>query len=476
MSSAITIDDLDRGYGVGLPAERRPRPMPDRAPVRASSPARHTLGFSLFILLNAVLFVRPAEIIPSLEALPIYEVVILLCLLASIPAVLPQLAWSSLKRNPITLCVLGLLPAIFLSHLTNGDLWSARMGALMFLKVVIYYLLLVGLVNSAARLRTFLLVIAGFILCTAVLCLLDHHGIIDIPALSDLNVAYGEDAETGEVAYIQRLRAMGIFNDPNDFALILNAATFICLHWLISQKNWLVKIAWAIPIGILVYALTLTQSRGGFLSLMAGLLILLFTRIRPKRAVLIAACLLPAMLIAFGGRLTNIDVADRNDTAQGRIQLWRDSLVEFHRKPLFGIGQGNLADTIGMVAHNSYVHSYAELGFFGGTVFVGAFYLAFTEISALRPAKTPRVPAELRALRLCLLPVLGAYMMGIYSLSRGYGNSTYLVLGFAGAFLALIAASGIRTPCPSYPRARRLVLVSVGCVLYFELFVRIFAG
>lgn len=435
--------------------------------------SRCRLGFFLFMLVNAVLFVRPAEIVAAWASLPIYEVVILACLFASLPVVIQQLTGRSLVRNPITVCVLGLLLAVFLSHASHRDFWSARMGAILFLKIVIYYLLLVGLVSSPARLRLFLLVLFFFILCTTALSLLNHHGAIDIPALAEMKEAYGEDRETGDINFIYRLRAMGIFNDPNDFALILNAAIFIGLHLLLEQRRRLLKLAWALPIGALGYALYLTQSRGGFLSLLVGLAVLLFTRIRWKKALVISAIVLPALFAGAGGRLTNIDIENADDTAQGRVQLWQDSLVEFHGAPLFGIGQGNLAEENGMVAHNSYVHSYAELGFLGGTLFCGAFYLAVAGIGRLKLAG--EMFDELRSLRLCLLPVLAAYMVGLYSLSRTYGDATYVIFGIMAALLALAATEGAITPRVSFKLAKRLVLVSVACVFYFEIFVRVFA-
>src|SRR5262249_38202472 len=100
------------------------------------------MSFYLFILVNAVLFVRPAEIVPELEGAPIYEVVILVCLAASAVAVLQQLTARSLGRRPITVCVLGLLVAVVLSHLSHGSLGEAGTFGLLFVKIVLYYLLL----------------------------------------------------------------------------------------------------------------------------------------------------------------------------------------------------------------------------------------------------------------------------------------------------------------------------------------------
>src|ERR1700722_19398450 len=62
-----------------------------------------TLGFVLFILINATLFIRPAELLISLEGWPIYEVLIILCMLVSLPSLVAEMSLSSLKRWPISL-------------------------------------------------------------------------------------------------------------------------------------------------------------------------------------------------------------------------------------------------------------------------------------------------------------------------------------------------------------------------------------
>src|SRR6516165_11011518 len=65
------------------------------------SALRSPFGFALFILLNAVLFIRPAEIVPDLLDLPIYEVLILSCVVVSLPAILERVRLSSLAAQPI---------------------------------------------------------------------------------------------------------------------------------------------------------------------------------------------------------------------------------------------------------------------------------------------------------------------------------------------------------------------------------------
>jgi hypothetical protein len=49
-----------------------------------------------------------------------------------------------------------MLTAVVLSHLSSFYIFGARMAGMEFLKIVIYYLLLVGLIDRVERLRQFL--------------------------------------------------------------------------------------------------------------------------------------------------------------------------------------------------------------------------------------------------------------------------------------------------------------------------------
>src|SRR5579859_6624922 len=111
------------------------------------------MSFALFILLNAVLLIRPEELYPEIAGLRLYLIVISLCLVTTIPKLLPQLSVPMLARRPITVCVLGLLGAVTLSLLVRGQMSAAEEFVPEFAKVVVYYLLLVSVVDTPARLR-----------------------------------------------------------------------------------------------------------------------------------------------------------------------------------------------------------------------------------------------------------------------------------------------------------------------------------
>jgi putative inorganic carbon (hco3(-)) transporter len=429
------------------------------------------MGYLLFILLNAVLFIRPGEIVLEMEDLPIYQLTIFACAVISAPEVYRQLSAKSLSVQPITVCAIAMLIAVILSHLANGSIWDARMCGFAFGKVVLYYLLLVGLIDSPLRLRQFLLCVVGFVTILTALAVLQYRGAIDIPGLDPVKDE-GIDPATGEIIIYRRLCSIGIFNDPNDLSLILVMAMVLCLSFLGGScgrpSGWL----WVAPLGLFGYALVLTRSRGGLLALVAALLVLLWERFGGRKAFLLGALVLPLLFLGARGRQTELGTSE--GTGQLRIQLWSEGLTAFRKAPLFGIGMGRYEEEFGQVAHNSFIHCFTELGVFGGTCFLGAFYLAFWMLRRLgRPENAPLDP-ELRRLRPYLTALVAGYAVGMSTITRAYVVPTFMVLGLVSAYLAAVNE---HTPSQiirwDLRLVRRLGLVSVAFVLVAYSFVRL---
>jgi hypothetical protein len=325
------------------------------------------VGFFLFMLVNAALFIRPSELVADLDGVPVYNILISSCILFSLAVIRKEISFRRLVETPISMCVLGMQAAVMLSHLSHFNLGYTRYFSIEFIKFVIYYLLLVGLVDSTARLHRFLGCLAAMIGVIAALALLHYHGGITIGAMK---VVEREeiDPTTGQLSSVVQLYGTGIFSDPNDLALVLMMGIGLSLYRLDNQES-LFRWFWVMPLGLFGYTLALTNSRGGFLAMLVCVLVIFVGRFGWKKAIPVAAVLVPLMLVLFAGRQTNISAS--SGTGQQRIQLWAASLSVFRTVPIFGIGAGLLTDTIGKEAHNSFVQAYAELGFFGGTLFLG---------------------------------------------------------------------------------------------------------
>jgi O-antigen ligase len=434
---------------------------------------RDALGYGLFILLNAALFVRPAEIVPSLEGWQIYEVLILACLAVAFPSVLEQLRARSLVSQAITACVLGVAAAAVLSHLTHLAFGAALQAGAEAGKQLVYYFLLVGVVNTPERLRSFLAWLVGLIVVLTVLSLLQYHKVIDVPALSSTAEGQGQvDEETGEQVVLDRMCGAGIFQNPNDLSRILVAGLTVCLAGLVDGGRR-VRVLVLPLLGLFGYALFLTYSRGGFLSLLAGVLVFCVARFGKWKTAGLALVLLPVLFLLFEGRQTDITVS--GGTGQDRVQLWSEGLAAFRENPVFGIGMNEYFGlTGGLAAHNSFVQCYTELGFVGGACFVGAFALAFWAPYRLGSARLPTPDPGLTLVRPCVLALIGAYIVGMLSSTRSYSVPTYLLLGLSAAYCRLASA---HLPEPFVRLNGRLVarLAGLGVVVLIAIhaFVRV---
>ena len=144
----------------------------------------------------------------------------------------------------------------------------------------------------------------------------------------------------------------------------------------------------------------------------------------------------------------------------------------FRSAPIFGIGYSHFGDEGGLVAHNSYIHCYAELGFLGGTLFMGAFLLPMTVCRRMNQGAA--VGIEVQRLRPCMMAVLAAYAVGLFSLSRPYVCTTYLPLGMLMAFCALVREDNpAAVPYWNGKLSRSIILSSLKFTIFLYLFVRI---
>ena len=83
--------------------------------------------------------------------------------------------------------------------------------------------------------------------------------------------------------------------------------------------------------------MNLTQSRGGLLALLAGLVVFLIARFGWRAALGVGLVVVPALLAVLGGRQTALSTDE--GTGQQRIQIWSDAIMLMREAPLFGVGK-----------------------------------------------------------------------------------------------------------------------------------------
>ncbi len=269
--------------------------------------------------------------------------------------------------------------------------------------------------------------------------LLKHLGIIDLSIREALNDSYV--SETGDIVEVKRMQGSGLFGDPNDMCMVIVTGVILSFYLLGDPLFPLPRLFYLASVPVFGYALQQTQSRGGFIAFMAACGMTLLARFGWKKAAMAGAAALPFLLVVFKGRLTTISTGE--ETAQTRIQLWSDGLEYFKSSPLFGVGSGTYADLSGHVAHNAYVHAYAEMGLLGGGAFVGAFFFALWAIYRLGGLREEITDSNLRHAQPFMLALTAGLATLYMTISQTYYMSTYMILGLVTAYLRVSHASQI---------------------------------
>ena len=458
------------------------------------------LAYYALLAAQATLIVRPMDVVPALSGLQLFLPFIAAAMFFALPDLLRLLEPRSLQRQPLNACVVGLTGCVAVSLLQYGLLGDAAAATLTFAKVAGYYFAVVAILTTPRRLRGFLLVTAVAATAMVALSIRDFRAFdAEWSGRADLWREYELDrqrdgvtepkvirhvlerhgvTDSGEPVVFFRMRGFGVFSDPNDIALLIVISCILLLHFCREPDLRAYRPAWLGMMGVLLYGLWCTQSRGGLLAAGAAFLVWCYMNYGRQVATTLGLMLAGVAPVALG-RLGAISLS--SGTGQDRIQLWAEGLDALKgRAAVFGIGQGRYADMTSsqLVAHNSYVHAFTELGLVGGTFFVGLAFFSAYGFWRLRNARREIRDRRVRALLPVVSAITAGWCVGMGSLSRCYTPATYLVFAVAAGYLN-VAGVSLQFPRPVV-RLNRLVVprwaaASAGVFLSAYLFVRVFA-
>jgi hypothetical protein len=443
------------------------------------------MAYVLFLLVNVALLVRPSEIIPDWQGLELYFYLIVACALCGLPQVLGFLTGRSLEAQPITLCVLGMQVLSLIPPLLALKVDEAWNGGFTYFKLLVYYLLLVSLVNTPARLRGLVMTLVPCCAVLSLITILRYHGVLEL-AVADASVEDSTTNAWGEVTYFQRLQGTGIFQDPNDLCMMLASMVPLALYLLIHDKNSLRRVLWLGSFLIYGYAIFLTRSRGGLLALASGLGICCWARYGLQRSLVLASLGLPLLLVVFGGRQTTMTAQE--GTGQTRIQLWSDWMMEFRGNLPFGRGmtlpkegegkkQRFPGENYGHMAHNSYLQAFADIGLLGGCLFLGAYGVALLSIYRAGQGGPRILDPQQQALRPFMLAAVMAYAVGMLTLSLCFVVPTFMILALAVAYTRTTVCWPAQPPLRMDERLLgRFALAGASYLAVMYVFIRLFVN
>lgn len=198
------------------------------------------------------------------------------------------------------------------------------------------------------------------------------------------------------------LTLFGAQNDPNNTAAFLIVGICIAMYYaLIERKKIFLNLAVLI---INAFSLFQTGSRGGLISLIGLVLILIVLPSKPHekpaekifKSVLLAVVAIVGMSIIINLSddlaLSRLLDSDNYDTGGGRIEIWLNALEIIRLSPLFGLGWGCYYGYNGYIfpVHNVFLQNMCDTGLVGSVLLfmplVEIFRLAIKKRSSLAVA------------------------------------------------------------------------------------------
>ena len=201
------------------------------------------------------------------------------------------------------------------------------------------------------------------------------------------------------------IKGIGMFDNSNHMAYSVILVIPFALGFLFQTRNFVGRLFGLTFLGLAIYCVYLTRSRGGQIALAACLLSWLYLWARDpkiKRFLLI---------VAVGGVLTVVSAKAtgyrEDQSAMGRIEAWAAGWQMLKDNPILGVGKENWWEHHKIDSHNSFVRAASELGLVGLYFFVGMIYFVGLTIKRLQDISTDEKWRIIRVdLAASLFPIL----------------------------------------------------------------------
>ncbi|MFT7487384.1 MAG: putative inorganic carbon (HCO3(-)) transporter [Candidatus Paceibacteria bacterium] len=310
-------------------------------------------------------------------------------------------------------------------------------GFLEYGKIIVIAMFTTGLVHTRERLRMLLWVITlSFAFFGA------KSGLVGVVTLGRMEILQGPG---------------GMMMDNNDFALALAMSVPMMVMVGLSEKRQLLRKALLVCVPLTAITIGLTHSRGGFLALSTGTMIMIMrSRKRVMGFSLMLLVLRGGALLGPSGvvnRVQSIGEYEEDSSAQARFAAWRTAAVMIRANPVFGVGFGHFQDNYkrydpanldqtlkkskSHVAHNSYLQIWAECGTPTFMLYLFMMLLCFLDLWDVRRMAMRRYYASW-ILNYCTMfeASLATFILGSVFLNRAHFDLLY-------HWVAIIVAFGI---------------------------------
>lgn len=327
----------------------------------------HQLSFVGLFLFSAILYLRPYELIPALSSfqrMAFYTgIVTLVIYLVTQLSLEGNFTARPMEVNFVLLLVAAALLSMPLA-INQLEAWDAFSN--MLLKTALIFIVIVNVVRTDLRLKLLLILVLAVSVYLSINAIYDYQqGVFTVGTL-----------ETARIAG----RIKGLFENSNDLALHLVTMFPLAVGLALANRNLFLKLLYFGGAAIMIGAIIVTFSRGGFLGLVASTFVLA-RRLGKKNRLGVSGALVLAVILffalapgAYSGRLSTIfdSSADLTQSSSQRTEVFKRSIWVALRYPIFGVGIGNFhhKSIHELETHNAYTQVAAEMGIAAMIVYI----------------------------------------------------------------------------------------------------------
>jgi O-antigen ligase len=339
--------------------------------------------------------------------------------LSSVPPRLSRI-WSM----PVTKFILFYIAASLLSLVVQGDMDGLSFEFTRLAKLFVIYLGFAVAADTTDRIKWIL------VLVVLLNVFLAYEGRVQ----DDM----GENIAGQGLYWMGRIRWVGQYDDSNSLCMLFGIALAFAVQFVMGPWHRFLKVFGFISCVWIIKGINLTQSRGGFIAVMAvGIMAVFCTGRRFRGAFswkkLVIATLLGVVLWHFKPeRMEKINDSARS--TEGRIEAWEVGIHLINTNPFTGVGAGRWMNYHIRKAHNTVVQVAAEIGLPGLYLFLGIF---FTAMGPLFPMVNRLRKAEERSLAGALLGGMVGLLVASYFMSTNNSDLNFIIAGLSASFCEL---------------------------------------
>jgi O-antigen ligase len=344
-------------------------------------------GLIIYLLM---LYIRPQDFVPVLERLRVMLVLAVAILVVFFIRRLIGRREISIFATRQHILMFALLVIVPFSDIVNGRMGEVWDGFNEFLTVFLLFFIIVNITSDYEKYRK---VIWTLVFLTVLIAI---NGIIMY--YRGVGLAGSTPVEG------TRVRWIGIFGDPNDYALVINSfLPFILVTFFEGKISRAQKTLLLIGGLISIMTLYFTNSRGGFIAFMTIVGVFSVRRWGLLKGIAVGAVFLVAAAVLAPSRMGNLSPYETS--AAGRVNAWIDGLVVLKAHPIFGVGFQNFGDYShsNLAAHSAFIKCMAELGLVGYFLWMALLYTSYTDLKPVANDPRNRYSRYARILQLSII-------------------------------------------------------------------------